>query len=69
MKVVTSAQMRELEAGSAALGLPGPALMEIAGRALADECARLAVNGFGNGFHGSPACKPSAAPSCGSFER
>jgi NAD(P)H-hydrate epimerase len=41
MKVVTSAQMRELEAGSAALGLPGPALMEIAGRAVADECARI----------------------------
>jgi NAD(P)H-hydrate repair Nnr-like enzyme with NAD(P)H-hydrate epimerase domain len=34
MKVVTSAQMRDLEAASAALGLPGPALMEIAGRAL-----------------------------------
>jgi ADP-dependent NAD(P)H-hydrate dehydratase / NAD(P)H-hydrate epimerase len=41
VKVVTSAQMRELEVGSAALGLPGPALMEIAGRAIADEVARL----------------------------
>ena len=36
MKVVSSAQMRQLEAQCADLGLPGPALMEVAGRSVAD---------------------------------
>jgi len=36
LKIVTSAQMRQLEAQSADLGLPGPALMEVAGRSVAD---------------------------------
>ncbi|HEY3109831.1 MAG TPA: NAD(P)H-hydrate epimerase, partial [Chloroflexota bacterium] len=41
MKVVSAAEMRQLEAAAERLGLPGPALMEIAGRAFADAVARL----------------------------
>lgn len=36
MKVVTAAEMRALEAAAEELGMPGPALMEVAGRAVAD---------------------------------
>jgi NAD(P)H-hydrate epimerase len=39
VKVASVAQMRQLEAGAERLGLPGPALMEIAGRAFADALA------------------------------
>src|SRR5207302_1147542 len=41
VKVVDVGQMRELEARATRLGLPGPALMEIAGRAVADAVGRL----------------------------
>jgi hydroxyethylthiazole kinase-like uncharacterized protein yjeF len=41
VKVVASAEMRRLEAAAEALGLPGPALMEIAGRAFADAVVSL----------------------------
>lgn len=41
MKVVDVAQMRALEAGAETAGLPGPALMEIAGRAVADAVKAL----------------------------
>jgi len=41
VKVVSAAEMRDLEAAAERLGLPGPALMEIAGRAFADAVARL----------------------------
>lgn len=40
MKVVTTAQMRDLEAATAQRGLPPPALMENAGRAVAEAIAR-----------------------------
>jgi hydroxyethylthiazole kinase-like uncharacterized protein yjeF len=36
LKLVTAEQMRSLEKDTEALGLPGPALMELAGRAVAD---------------------------------
>src|SRR5579884_1552640 len=39
-KVVTVEQMRALERDAEALGLPGPALMENAGRAVADVVAK-----------------------------
>jgi NAD(P)H-hydrate epimerase len=39
VKVVSVAEMRRLEAEAEKLGLPGPALMEIAGRAFADALA------------------------------
>lgn len=41
VKLVDVAQMRELEAAADRLGLPGPALMEIAGRAVADAIVGL----------------------------
>ncbi|MBI2941764.1 MAG: NAD(P)H-hydrate dehydratase [Chloroflexi bacterium] len=40
MKIVTIDQMRQLERGTEALGLPSPALMENAGRAVADAVGR-----------------------------
>jgi NAD(P)H-hydrate epimerase len=40
MKIVTAAEMREIELRCAELGLPGPALMEIAGRSVADVIVR-----------------------------
>ena len=39
MKVVDIAQMRAMETAAEPDGLPGPALMEIAGRAVADVLA------------------------------
>ncbi len=39
-KLVSTDQMRELERGAEALGLPGPALMENAGRAVAEAIRR-----------------------------
>ncbi|MCL4534283.1 MAG: NAD(P)H-hydrate dehydratase [Bacteroidetes bacterium] len=42
MKVVTAAQMRWVEEQSTALGMPGPALMQNAGRAVADAMQRAA---------------------------
>ena len=41
MKLVTAARMRDLEQQTEALGLPSPALMENAGRAVADALARI----------------------------
>ena len=40
MRIVSAAEMRQVEARCADLGLPGPALMEIAGRTVADVVAR-----------------------------
>lgn len=44
MKIVSVAEMRELERRAAELGMPGPALMENAGRATADLVTELMVS-------------------------
>jgi ADP-dependent NAD(P)H-hydrate dehydratase / NAD(P)H-hydrate epimerase len=45
VRIVTASQMRQIEAECAGLGLPGPALMEIAGRAVADAIVREGIVG------------------------